>query len=137
VGKELQRIDVCNLLKKALLGALSDLADQVGGDIAAVGKRVDVESENRSQATANMAARLEKDIEKGAQATAQLKVELDQAFERLTAALDSTSDDMRSELAAARSDLTAAIDTAQSELEERKLDRGALAALLSATASEL
>jgi len=132
-----QTNDRIDTLEKALLGALSDLSAQMSKDIAAVGKRVDAEAENRSQAATNLSARLEKDIDAAAKSTARLKTELDSAFERMTEALDAASVDTRKQIDEVRSDMTAAIETAQAELEERKLDRGALAALLSATASEL
>jgi hypothetical protein len=129
-----ERIDT---LEQALLGALSDLQAQVESDMAAVNKRIDAEAENRSKANANLVSRFEDERNNQSSAVGLLKADLDDAFERLTGSLDTASTDARLQIEAVRIELTNMIEAAQGELEERKLDRGALAALLSATATEL
>jgi len=134
VRKTHERIDT---LEQALLGAIADLRQQTTLQIQNVETRLTTETENRSSAVAKVSTRIDEESKNSADAAAELQNELHQTSGRLDAAIQRSSDHAQDAMAAMRADVTADLERAQRELRGNKVDRSALATMMSEVAAQL
>lgn len=131
-----QTVDRIDTLEQALLGALDDMRAEFQERVGELDARIAAEADTRSKAMKNLTSRIDKD---GAANASLLK--------DLTADLRSTENDMQQALDAAASGLTDELDmlrkstgdlsTASADLNASKVDRAALADLLTAAVEGL
>ena len=137
-GDHAQRTnDRIDTLEQALLGAIGDVRDHVDQQMQVLLKKVAAEGENRKKSVSNLASRVDKEVRERKKVVKRVEGQLDSTHERLTETLDLAANEARVELDAARRDLASQIEAAESDLDDRKVDRAVLATLLSATATEL
>jgi len=134
VRKTHERIDT---LEQALLGAIADLREATAAQIQNVESRLATETDNRTAALSKVGARLDEESKNSADATAELQNELQQTSGRLEAAIQSSSGSTQAAMDAMRQDVTADLERAQLELRGDKVDRNALATMMSTVAAQL
>lgn len=129
-----ERVDT---LEQALLGAISDLRDEMRSQFGELEKRITNESENRSTALANLTSRVREDVKTLTKTDRGLERDLTKTSEKLHAAIDRTAAESRTSIDAARHDLSEEIQRTNTNLRDSNVDRSALAGMMAAVAEQL
>jgi len=129
--------DRIDTLERALLGAMSDLRDDLASQISELTKQLSAEEKNRAKAVSNLTDRVDTEASKSADASSTLGADLERASKRLAETVDTSTEEQRLEIEAVRRDLSAQIEASESGLAEQKVDRLQLASLLTTIADGL
>lgn len=129
-----ERIDT---LEAALLGVIADLRTHVEAEFVALNKRLDVESEMRATAVANVGERLSEEGRMREQQSAVLRKDLDSSHENLSEALDALEQRSHSSLETARGELGAEIEATSQRVSDLSVARADLASALRKVADDL
>ena len=113
-------------LEEALLGAISDLRNDLNEEIVAVKKQVAAEETTRSKAMKNLGERVDTE--------AEIRGETER---ELVGKIDSTESSIHASMEAMRSSMTSDSDQALAQIRDDKTDRASLADMLSAVADQL